>query len=88
MSKQIWFKRKLYGWGWTPVTWQGWAILAVYICFLIILSIRIENLNYTESESITMFLFPVFVLTAVLIAVCYKHGEKPRWQWGKDLGDK
>ena len=26
-----WFKRKLYGWGWTPARWQGWVVLVVYI---------------------------------------------------------
>ncbi|HZX50161.1 MAG TPA: hypothetical protein VFE94_03385 [Candidatus Paceibacterota bacterium] len=25
--KGHWFKRKLFGWGWTPVTRQGWAVV-------------------------------------------------------------
>lgn len=24
--KHLWFKRKLYGWGWVPVRWQGWLV--------------------------------------------------------------
>ena len=28
----IWFPAKRYGWGWgPPVTWQGWAVIAVWI---------------------------------------------------------
>ena len=26
-----WFKRKLYGWGWVPVKWQGWLVIAISI---------------------------------------------------------
>ena len=26
-DKQLWFRAKSYGWGWTPITWQGWAVL-------------------------------------------------------------
>src|SRR3989344_3809139 len=29
--KGYWFKRKLYGWGWVPVRWQGWLFLAAWI---------------------------------------------------------
>jgi len=25
--RRYWFKRKLFGWGWTPVTRQGWAVV-------------------------------------------------------------
>ncbi|HYC83050.1 MAG TPA: hypothetical protein VEB60_00680, partial [Candidatus Paceibacterota bacterium] len=28
--QRLWFKRKLYGWGWTPVTWQGWLAVLAY----------------------------------------------------------
>ena len=23
----LWFRRKKYGWGWTPSTWQGWTVV-------------------------------------------------------------
>ena len=26
--KRYWFKSKLYGWGWVPVKWQGWLVVA------------------------------------------------------------
>ena len=28
--KGYWFKRKLYGWGWTPAKWQGWCLTLLY----------------------------------------------------------
>lgn len=35
--KGYWFKAKLYGWGWTPVTWQGWCVILVYASLILIL---------------------------------------------------
>ncbi|MCX6717702.1 MAG: hypothetical protein NTU76_03445 [Candidatus Taylorbacteria bacterium] len=26
MSK-LWFKRKTYGWGWVPSSWEGWFVV-------------------------------------------------------------
>ncbi len=26
-KSEIWFKRKTYGWGWTPANAKGWAAL-------------------------------------------------------------
>ena len=25
-----WFRRKRWGYGWTPCTWQGWVVMAVF----------------------------------------------------------
>jgi len=29
------------------------------------------------------FVLPIVLLTATLIRICYKFGEKPKWQWGE-----
>ena len=34
-SKKYWFKRRRFGWGWTPVTWQGWLTVAFFIGLII-----------------------------------------------------
>jgi len=34
-GEHLWFKRKLYGWGWVPVRWQGWLVIIVGIAILI-----------------------------------------------------
>ena len=76
-----WFKRKLYGWGWTPATWQGWSITLIYLGLVIALAISANN--YTEFDAFLFkFIIPVVVLSAFLIHLCYARGEKPRWQWG------
>lgn len=79
--EKLWFKRKLYGWGWTPVTWQGWISIIVFLGVVFLLSFRVEETSSTK-EVLVRFMLPVLGLTILLIALAYKKGEKPRWQWG------
>jgi hypothetical protein len=82
---EIWFRAKRYGWGWTPVTWQGWVVLAAWVAaFAGWLLYRITS----GIEAARWFLDPltmlgVLVLITALMAVCWKKGERPRWRWGK-----
>lgn len=77
-----WFKRKLYGWGWVPVTWQGWAVTFIFVALIIINAIRFNPEIHTEKEVLMKFIPQTVVLILILIGICYLKGEKPRWQWG------
>jgi hypothetical protein len=77
-----WFKRKLYGWGWTPVKWQGWAVIIVYVLVLALLASTLDE-GAPFREVAFMFLLPLAILTAAFIRICYKKGEKPKWSWGE-----
>jgi len=76
-----WFKRKLYGWGWTPAMWQGWFAIGVYVLLILGLALMIDE-NSSTKEVVFTFLLPTILLTSVLIWICYKKGESPKWQWG------
>ena len=69
--EKLWFKRKLYGWGWTPVTWQGWLVLGVYVVLLIAFSLTIDE-NSPPREIMFTFILPITLLTIALIRVCYR----------------
>jgi len=73
-----WFKRKLYGWGWTPAKWQGWFVSVLYI-FIILLLALTANKNSSFSQILFTFIIPIALLTIVLFWIIYKKGEKPRW---------
>jgi len=79
--KNYWFKARLYGWGWTPAKWQGWLVLFVYIAALAGLGFTIDETSPPREVAFT-FLLPATLLTIALLRICYKTGEKPRWQWG------
>ncbi|MES2224548.1 MAG: hypothetical protein V4478_01010 [Patescibacteria group bacterium] len=76
--KKLWFKRKTYGWGWTPATAEGWLVLAIYMVSLLLILYVFRA--YGLSSVLTTILF--LTLSAGLIAVTAVTGEKPRWQWG------
>lgn len=80
MEKKLWFRRKLYGWGWTPITWQGWMVIIIWIIFFYFALLMMNH------EWFKNFLFMV-LSTFFLIYICYKKGEKPKWQWGKRKED-
>lgn len=88
-----WFKRKLYGWGWTPVKWQGWFLTILYIALMFTLAFTKEKAipgNPDSGSNFLVFGLPFVVLTALFLFIVYKKGEKPKWQWGnkKSLYEK
>jgi hypothetical protein len=83
-KENIWFKRKLYGWGWTPITWQGWLVTATYAVLVIVFALSLDK-DSPKKEVVFTFVLPVLLLTISLIRLAYRKGERPRWQWGKDI---
>lgn len=77
-----WFKRKLYGWGWTPATWQGWLVLAVFIILITLNAFRIDFNSHSASDTLINFISQTIILGALFIWICLKKAERPRWQWG------
>jgi hypothetical protein len=81
VKNSLWFKKKTYGWGWTPVNLQGWLVIAAYflaVCGYALLS----QANVVEFDP-TQYAVIVLICSVTLIAICYKKGEKPSWSWGK-----
>jgi len=86
--QHYWFKRKLYGWGWTPATWQGWSLLLIFIALIVLNFFRIDLKSHSGSDTLISFIPETFILVFILITICWKFGERPRWQWGiKDVND-
>ncbi len=83
--EHYWFKRKIWGWGWVPATWQGWSVTVLYIGLISLLVITKEEAvsgNPDSGSNFLVFGLPFIVLTSIFIFIAYKKGEKPRWQWG------
>jgi len=72
--KGYWFKRKLYGWGWTPATKEGLFLLALFL-------FSIFYIVFTKTEDL---LLEVLIVTSLFLFVIYIKGEPPKWQWGID----
>lgn len=77
-----WFKRKLWGWGWVPVTKNGWYVIALYVLGVLSLAREMDKHSHSISDVFVKLSVPVVVLTVFLIIICYQTGERPGWQWG------
>lgn len=82
MNNPLWFKAKKYGWGWYPATWQGWAVLGMYIFAVSKHAFYVDTYTNSVSSILLSFLPDVYIMTVFLIIICYATGEKPRWRWG------
>ncbi len=78
IKTNYWFKRKIYGWGWVPITWHGWTITLIFIIFLIYLAT-----NFLIKGKIVKYFIGLIISIIILIYIGYKKGEKPKWSWGK-----
>ena len=76
---KLWFKRKRYGWGFTPVTWQGWSIVIGYLVTDLVFTFYYMK----NSDDVVWYLVGVGVLTLILIPLSMIKAPKGKWRWGK-----
>lgn len=71
-----WFAPKLYGYGATPVTWQGWAMIVVFA----LLACAVALLAAQDAPVMFALLGPL-VVSFILLCRAKTDGEW-RWRWG------
>lgn len=82
-TQKYWFKRRRYGYGWTPTSKQGWSVLLIYLVIVIASVFFIPAAGKNElTTEIVLYLCGVGALTLALIAISYAKGPKPKWRWG------
>ena len=77
---KIWFRNKTYGYGWTPATREGWAVLLIWVTSVASVLYLFPPKNHELSVEAWLSLL---LLVAALLVVCWLKGEKPEWRWGK-----
>ena len=92
-GRKLWFKAKEYGWGWFPITWQGWAVTIAYALLFTLSFLVFFGWIGAASESrvdtrdfvfgVLEFLIVLGILTYSLFRICMRYGEAPSWRWGK-----
>ncbi len=84
---RMWFRAKRYGWGWTPVTIEGWLVIAGFVAVILASTVAfVHRTRAAAGVGIATILFAVWILllTGALVTICWMTGERPRWRWGKD----
>lgn len=81
-NKKLWFRAKMFGWGWYPVSWEGWVVIALYV-YAVIKSTWALAPQHSGSDELFALAIRIVPPTICLLIICYAKGERPRWRWGK-----
>ena len=68
-TKKPWFGPKIAGWGWTPVSWQGWLATVIFV-LLVSGAVRLF-------EGATAAPIAVILLVAAFIGLVPATGTSP-----------
>ena len=87
-----WFKRRRYGYGWIPVTWQGWLALAIYLVVVVggafvFLDAPQNTPEGTLPRTLGSYLAFVAVAAVAFLAIVRSKAPKARWRWGRKPDD-
>jgi hypothetical protein len=80
---RYWFKPKRYGYGATPVTWQGWVLIVATVAAMISVSLalRLETRSYWGLAA--LLVFDVAALVFLFIVSRRKTDGDWHWRWGE-----
>lgn len=77
-----WFKPKRYGYGATPITWQGWAVTLGTVLAMVAVS---SYLRLTERHLwalAALLAFDAAALFTLFVVIRRKTDGELRWRWG------
>jgi hypothetical protein len=83
MVTTYWFKPKRYGYGATPVTWQGWLVTLGAAGIIVAGSLLLPRVAPTADwRWLAILAFDVVVIAALWIVSRRKTEGEWRWRWG------
>ncbi|WP_342362692.1 hypothetical protein [Terrarubrum flagellatum] len=81
MSNQYWFRPKSYGYGATPSSWEGWALVAIFAALVAFSGFAILGKGGGASAANWLWWgLTVVILVAVLTAIAYWKTDGD-WRW-------
>jgi uncharacterized membrane protein YjgN (DUF898 family) len=80
---EFWFKPKTFGYGATPTTWQGWALVVLYFVIIAIVSAVMVDREGPIAAWIGWAVI-VSVITILASRIMRHRTDGPwRWRWGR-----
>jgi predicted anti-sigma-YlaC factor YlaD len=84
MSK-YWFKPKRYGYGATPVTWEGWALAAAAVAIILVATVMVTRPDQVGPAAWIIWSATFSITIGALWVISRLKTEGVwRWRWGKD----
>ena len=81
---QYWFEPKSYGYGATPVTWEGWAVTLAAVIILAG-SVFAMNLMLAQSNAVAWLTWAALIAAATwwFVEFCRRRTDGEwHWRWG------
>jgi hypothetical protein len=82
MMPTFWFKPKRYGYGATPVTWQGWVITAASAIAIIVAAFLLLGHEASLAAWGAFWVITAAITAAVCVISWRKTDGEWRWRWG------
>jgi hypothetical protein len=77
-----WFRLKRYGYGATPITWQGWAVTLGTVAPMVAVTLFLRLTFRSFWALAALIAFDVFALIALALVSYRKTDGEWRWRWG------
>ncbi len=77
-----WFKPKRYGYGATPITWEGWAVTLGTVIAMVVVSLYLRLTERHYWALAVLIAFDVFALGTLFVVSRRKTDGVRRWRWG------
>ncbi len=80
-----WFKPKTYGWGFIPVSWEGW-LMTLALVGVLLMSAKTNGFfteNVTEYQVMRFLLDLLFIIGVFSYFAEKKTKGTLKWRWGK-----
>lgn len=87
MSKHAWFGPKKYGYGYSPVSWEGWLLSLTYALALVGGLAAFSALFHAPPSPWKQIIILGWIagVTALFFWIANRHTEgEMRWRWGND----
>lgn len=87
-KNKYWFKRKRYGYGWTPSNLEGWLLIVAYLA-IVILGVFFFSDKLESGDPLYSIVYLIFVImsTTILLLITVRKAPKGKWRWGWKEGD-
>lgn len=69
----VWFKKKKFGWGYTPCSREGWVVVVIYILLVLVLGLWYEN---SPELRFNWFIAGLILLVSSLILISSRKSKK------------